>query len=246
MRYKVELDRQMASKENMKLQENLSRRQDAGTGLNFPSERSSVKVKSKSPSRQQVRVYEEQSEELRKCVYRTTTYMADTSVRGIAAANFYTVSNSTNKKYHCDSLRSSQPPSPRPTLTRKGELEKEYSIQASLDRETLRSDEDKSRRIRDFQNSRAHAKSVEAADKLRKQQEYAEQLNSQLEENREIKSDRNERQYEGDKSPSEDEVRREQRRQQVEYADQLKRQMEEKQVRRGYYFTHITAATTTF
>ncbi|GMH75175.1 hypothetical protein TrST_g4302 [Triparma strigata] len=174
MRYKVELDRQMASKENMKLQENLSRRQDTGTGLNFPSERSELKVKYKSPLRQ-------------------------------------------------------QHPSPRPTLTRKGELEKEYSIQASLDRETLRSDEDKSRRIQDFQNSRAYAKSVEVAEKLKKQQEYAEQLNSQLAENREIKSDRNERQYEGEASPKEDEVRREQRRQQVEYADQLKRQMEEKQ-----------------
>ena len=30
------------------------------------------------------------------------------SVRGIAAANFYAVSNSTNENFHCDSLRSLQ------------------------------------------------------------------------------------------------------------------------------------------
>ena len=36
-----------------------------------------------------VRVCEEQSEELRRRVYWTTTYMADISVRGIAAAKFY-------------------------------------------------------------------------------------------------------------------------------------------------------------
>ena len=51
---------------------------------------------SKTMAMCEVRVCEVQSEELGRRVYWTTTYMANTSVRGIAAANFCAASNITN------------------------------------------------------------------------------------------------------------------------------------------------------
>ena len=66
-----------------------------------PGERISLKYKefkdrSGEIGKDEVRVCEEQCEELRRRVYWTTIYLADISVRGIAAANFCAVSNIAN------------------------------------------------------------------------------------------------------------------------------------------------------